>query len=319
MADPFSQLSDSDLQALANNNLNAMSDQGLQIIAASDNSSELPPPTPPGAPETPEPLGHKIIREGLPLAGTIGGGMLGEGIASVPLAAAGNVAGGEAAGWLNHEIYGDQAPTYNSLDDAKRIGEEAATGAVAELGGKAIGAGASMAGDAISNAAAKTAAEAAPTVTKQVDTGLLDAYGQPLNKTVTESAPTPAPQQGIGSKIGQIVKNHATDLISSGIGAAAYGLPGAIGGPIIKRVIAPVVEKPIAASVDGISSVLSKTPQFFGKWAPSLLAASARGGTSLGASIYVLQQQDPAFRQKMQELNNAPSLTEADASNGYSP
>lgn len=111
---------------------------------------QAPPPAPA------EPLGHKVIREGLPILGQIGGalgaGALATpetgGLGTVPAAmagsAAGYAAGSEAAGWANHAIYGDDAPTYNNLDDAKRVALNAGTGAAAELGGQVLGKGLGM-------------------------------------------------------------------------------------------------------------------------------------------------------------------------------
>ena len=308
MSDPLEQLSDSDLQALANDDLHSMSDEGLKVVAS---GASAPPAA---APQPSEPIGHRLIRQGLPLAGTIGGGLLGEGVASIPLAAAGNVAGSEGAQWLNHKIYGDAAPTYNSLDDAKRIGTEGAEGAMVETGGKLLGAGANMAMDAMAPAAAKTAESVAPMISKEVDTGLLDASGNPLSKTVQEAAPVappPAPKPGIGAKIGQFVKDHATDAIATTVGGLAGGIPGAVAAPIVKRAIGSAVEKPVALAVDGVAKVLSSAPSYFGKWAPSLTAAASRGTLSLNASVYILQQQDPEFRQKLQDLNGGQPATEA--------
>lgn len=359
MADPLEQLSDSDLQALAKNDLHSMSDEGLKIVASSGSSA-------PKAAE-PEPFGHKLIREGLPMVGMIGGGMAGEGVASVPLAAAGNAAGAEAAGWLNHKIYGDEAPTYNSLADAKRIATNAGEGALAEVGGKVIGKGIGLAaespllkpalegaGDMISSGfnkaglvvgdgAAKVAeyATGAPEAAEGMGKDLLDKnMVRPFDtqaQIANRLSKAPAPTEGfdpftkqpttIGkdfSGVAQAAKDaagkpkgwvdSATDMAL--IAKTAMGSPISAASLVAKKVAAPRALSTIATTANGLSTVLQKTPQFFGKWAPVLTNAAARGELALNASAYVLQQQDPEFRQKMQELNNSPTLTQNEDNNG---
>ena len=132
MAD-LSHLSDDELDAA----IKAQAPKDLSHMSDADLDAAIQAQTPQ---QPPEAWGHWAIRKGLPLAGTIGGGIAGEGVGSIPLAAAGNVAGTEAASWLNHAIYGDEAPTYNSVNDAKRIAGEGVEGALTEVGGKVIGA-----------------------------------------------------------------------------------------------------------------------------------------------------------------------------------
>src|ERR1019366_6982114 len=96
MSDPLEQLSDADLHALSKNDLESMSDAGLKIVAASGSGA-------PKADEAPkaEPWGHWAIRQGLPLAGQvlggIGGGALATpetgGLGTIPAAMAGASAG----------------------------------------------------------------------------------------------------------------------------------------------------------------------------------------------------------------------------------
>jgi len=63
----------------------------------------------------------------------------------------------------------------------------------------------------------------------------------------------------------------------------------------------------IAINAGGISNQLNKmvknAPEQFGKYASVLQQAANRGGTSLAATNYVLQQSDPEYRQRMKELD----------------
>jgi hypothetical protein len=310
MAD-LSHLSDDELDAAIKSHspdLSHMSDADLD--AAIKAASPAPPE---------EPLGHKIIRQGLPLLGQVAGGMgagalatpetFGAGAIPAAMAGAGvgKAGGEEAASWLNHEIYGDEAPTYNSLEDAGRVATNFGIGAASELGGQALAKGAgAIANSAVAKPVIESAGNgaanlfekagqslAAPTITKEVETGLLDIAGKPITKTVEAAAESA--KDGLFSKF--------ADKAATAIGAKVAGPVGAV--------LAPQAREAISSSMSsvagGLSKVLKATPSFFGKWAPVLANAAARGELSLNASAYVLQQQDPEFRQKMQELNNRSS------------
>lgn len=490
MADPLEHLSDSDLQALAKNDLNSMSDEGLKIVAASGDSG------PARAAETPkeEPLGHKIIRNVLPVVGQVGGALAAGalatpetlGVGTLPAAmagsAAGNIAGNEGAAWLNHKIYGDEAPTYDKLDDVKRLAVNGAVGAGAELGGQLIGKGVSAAADSAiikpyldsagnlivngfnklgqfvgkqaENLAVKAtgatgvqASKFAPgTGRTLLDEGIvkfgrsqegianaaqeaLDAQGEKIGAIIKDLSDKGATGnreelvQALQSKIDELhgnageadtvrklqaiqqdiaagperpslelmeqtkrsfqnkvnyqdpdaqaakaaaadvfresservataanpetgeafqgakklygqlnpvaeasAKRAATvnqspmggflDVTSAAAGGVAGGPALAVAAPIARRMIAPRMASSMAATANSVSKVLSNTPQFFGKWAPALTSAATRGELSLNASVYVLQQQDPEFRQKMDELNNSPGLSQSEDKTG---
>lgn len=100
----------------------------------------------------------------------------------------------------------------------------------------------------------------------------------------------------------QMVKSlsekSAADLAGDGKGFADYINP--------LKIVQDTVGKPafMASTANSLSTILEKSPQVFGKWAPALIQASKRGNTSLNATDYVLQQTDPAYRAKRQELNN---------------
>lgn len=50
--------------------------------------------------------------------------------------------------------------------------------------------------------------------------------------------------------------------------------------------------------------VIRTAPGSFGKWAPVLLNASKRGDNSLNATDFVLQQQDPDYREHRRNLQD---------------
>lgn len=102
------------------------------------------------------------------------------------------------------------------------------------------------------------------------------------------------------------------DVGAAGAGMVAGGPTGALVAPVARRLLSPYAATTMASTANSLSQILQKSPQTFGKFAPALTAAAARGETSLAASAYVLQQRDPEFRQKMQELNNGGPLSDAD-------
>ncbi len=62
-----------------------------------------------------------------------------------------------------------------------------------------------------------------------------------------------------------------------------------------------------ASQSDGaqfVSNLVQSAPTTLGKWAPSLIAASKRGGNALAATDYVLQNTDPDYRKHIQNLKN---------------
>lgn len=473
MADPLEQLSDSDLHALSKNDLDSMSDEGLKIVAAGDHQEAAP---------APEPWGHWAIRKGLPLAGQLGGGLAAgalatpetAGVGTIPAAmagaAGGQVAGEEAAGWLNHAVYGDKAPTYNSLDDAKRIGTNAVVGAASELGGQVLGKGISAAagstlikpyldeagnlivggmnklgqyvgaqgekltlkatgatglqmskfapgtgkalvdnvapkfgesqeafagrigdftdqtgskiGDIVDDLTKKGAAgskqdlvagiqskidelgtdPAQAQVVKQLEGIKADVSAGPetpdlsqiqktkqgfqsmvnwanpegnaaksaasdvyknavidngaatdfnatkslvdANKTYSQLAPVAEASGRRAATVNQSPMGGFLDSTAAAAGAMTGGPAGAVVAPLARRALTSRLPTTLAATANGLSSILKSSPQAFGKWASTLTEAAARGETSLNATDYILQQRDPGYRQKRQELND---------------
>jgi len=213
-----------------------------------------------------EPFMHKVIREGLPLAGQVGGGLIAGalatpetmGVGTLPAGlaggAAGQAAGGEAAGWLNHEIYGDPAPTYNSLGDAKRVGANMAIGAASELGGR-------LAGKAVGGALAPNIA------TKEAATGLFDASGNPIMKTVEDTA-----EAASASKSGPISK-----IVDKAVAAVGAAVGAQVGHPGIGAAVALGVKDSVAGIVKAAPKALQKSPAFVAGVANLAARASTQG------------------------------------------
>lgn len=74
-------------------------------------------------------------------------------------------------------------------------------------------------------------------------------------------------------------------------------------GVIAKKVLFPRVNSSMASTANSLSQVLKTAPQTFGKWAAPLSQAAARGEMSLNAADYILQQTDPDYRQRRQNMN----------------
>lgn len=62
--------------------------------------------------------------------------------------------------------------------------------------------------------------------------------------------------------------------------------------------------QPVAAvTMDRISKLLQRAPQSLGQYGPMLQQAIQRGGTSFATQNFLLQQRDPEYRKKMEELS----------------
>lgn len=68
-----------------------------------------------------------------------------------------------------------------------------------------------------------------------------------------------------------------------------------------RRLISPRLASSAAVLTDNLAQVVSKAPQLLGKFARPLQAAAVRGGSSLGATHFVLMQTNPEYRKLMLE------------------
>ena len=65
--------------------------------------------------------------------------------------------------------------------------------------------------------------------------------------------------------------------------------------------------QPVAAvTMDRVSKLIKSTPDLFGSYGPMLQKMIERGGTSFATNNFILQQRDPEYRKKMEEISNMP-------------
>ena len=124
------------------------------------------------------------------------------------------------------------------------------------------------------------------------------------NKQYSHLAPVAEASGRRAATVAQSPVGGFLDVTAATAGAVAGGPATAIAAPLARRALTSRLPTTMAATANSLSNVLKATPQFFGKWAPVLANAATRGELSLNASAYVLQQRDPEFNQKMQDLNN---------------
>lgn len=98
----------------------------------------------------------------------------------------------------------------------------------------------------------------------------------------------------------------------AGTAAAALGHPLVGAGLVAKSLNKPGFKAPVqnalANAGDAVSSVLQKTPSYFGKYSAPLQAAIQRGPTSFAVTHNLLQQSDPEYREKVRKLQEQGKL-----------
>lgn len=162
------------------------------------------------------------------------------------------------------------------------------------------------------------------------NTHVSDAYRQAVEDSANSADPVIGAQlqsenknYGIMKDIGDVAEKRQNTLdqsphgglldISSagaggGVGAVLGGPVGAVvgaAGGLAAKSLRPRYASMSAVSSDWLANTIKASPSSLGKWAPSLSAAAARGGNSLGATDYLLQQTDPDYRQHIMGLKNA--------------
>lgn len=120
---------------------------------------------------------------------------------------------------------------------------------------------------------------------------------------------------GLLSPINEAAEKRARTLNQSPAGGlldmAATAAGGAVGGPGAAMLAAPArsfaskrFSSSAAVGMDKLSDLVRTAPQAFGKYGKVLQNAASRGGTSLGAAHFVLQNSDPEYRKMLQELQD---------------
>lgn len=90
--------------------------------------------------------------------------------------------------------------------------------------------------------------------------------------------------------------------LSSGDDSGA-GL-GALAGVIGRKTLAPRITSSVAVGMDKIGNLIKSSPQAFGKFANVLQNAAQRGSQALGATHFLLQQQNPEYQQLMKNIRD---------------
>lgn len=94
--------------------------------------------------------------------------------------------------------------------------------------------------------------------------------------------------------VGTAVGTAVGGPFGGAIGAAAGATADKYGGKIFKKIL----DSKISLS-DNLADIVQKAPQMLGKFAKPLQDAAARGGNSLAATNFVLQQTNPEYREMM--------------------
>lgn len=79
-------------------------------------------------------------------------------------------------------------------------------------------------------------------------------------------------------------------------------IPMAVAGTVGKKAAEKYGNQVISLSTDKIADILAKSPQTFGKFAPSLQQAAKRGTQALIAAHFVMQQRDPEYRKTIEGI-----------------
>lgn len=109
--------------------------------------------------------------------------------------------------------------------------------------------------------------------------------------------------------VAEAAEKRASTLSQSPIGGLGDIASMAVGGPkaaIARRLLSPRIASAGAVTADQLSKVLEKAPESFGQFAGVLQGAAARGGVSLGATDYILQQTNADYRSKKNEVFSNP-------------
>jgi hypothetical protein len=101
--------------------------------------------------------------------------------------------------------------------------------------------------------------------------------------------------------VGEVGKSLAEGQIMQAAGKAAFGGAAIAGKKAVER-FGPALG---THALHSFSERLQTQPASFGRYAPALQQAAARGGNALAVSLFILQQNDPEFRQTVQENEQA--------------
>lgn len=130
-------------------------------------------------------------------------------------------------------------------------------------------------------------------------------------------------QYSMGARAGDLLENKAagelgnkTFGLTDTIAGSSAGTAAMLGHPVAALAGAAGVgakkfgekfgNQSVAVGADFVKNLVQSAPQSLGKWAAPLTQAAERGGNSLAATDYILQQTDPEYRQHLQSLKGSP-------------
>lgn len=157
---------------------------------------------------------------------------------------------------------------------------------------------------------------ASPEAEKKASAQVASAFKDEVERSALKADPSLAGKfteakktYGLLQPIKEAAERRAFQLNQSpfgGFGDFAAGAAGSVGGPggisasvAGRRLLAPRLASSGAVMTDYLSKIVSQSPQMLGKFAKPLQQAAARGGNSLAATHFVLQQTNPEYREMM--------------------
>lgn len=148
--------------------------------------------------------------------------------------------------------------------------------------GGVIGGAGGTAGAGINQVANKAGAAASGALTNAADE---------LATNPAIRAAAPGIGAAMGGGLGGVV-GHATHIPGASLAGVVAG----------KEFLGPSIAKAVPWGLDRISDVVRASPGAFGKFAAPLQAAAQRGGNSLAATHFILQQTNPDYRELMRKM-----------------
>lgn len=266
------------------------------------------------------------------------------GLGSVAGGALGYAGGKEVEGLLNKYLLDEEGPSTAPIDQLGRVAGNIAEGATYEMGGQILGKGIEKATDLVGsgakwvgNKASTTAEEMAAnnlgvnvaTRQEQQEVGrrILDSKLQPILPNKENFIPNleklvqgpSLRDKEIGVLIGEgqreLLMKPTVNVIDRamdwGLGLGGFALGGPVGGATgvallggKKLIQSAPGQRTLALGLNNIGKILESTPEVLGKFAPILQKAAERGGNSLAATHFLLQQTQPEYQEITLNLGN---------------
>ena len=102
-------------------------------------------------------------------------------------------------------------------------------------------------------------------------------------------------------------ENSLTDTIAEGAGLLHGGPIGAVAMGAVNKAMRRYGSSTAAVGADKIADMLESTPESFGKFAGALRQAASRGNSALAITHYMMSQQNPEYRETMNNVFGQPN------------